>query len=62
MVQNKRLTITLIRSLSGRLPKQRNTIDAMGLKKLHHSVSLPDNLAVQGMLKIVRHLVKIAYE
>ena len=41
------------------IPKQRATVEALGLKKLHKTVEMPDNGAVRGMIATVRHLVKV---
>lgn len=57
--EKKRLKITLIRSLSGRLPKHRATLAAMGLKRLGGSVNLPNNKATEGMIKAVNYLIKV---
>ncbi|MBD9228676.1 MAG: 50S ribosomal protein L30, partial [Clostridiales bacterium] len=35
------------------------TIEALGLKKMHKTVEMPDNGAVRGMIQNVRHLVKV---
>ena len=35
------------------------TVEALGLKKLHKTVVLPDNAATRGMIKQVQHLVKV---
>ena len=35
------------------------TVIAMGLTKLHKTVELPDNDATRGMIRKVRHLVKV---
>ena len=56
--QNK-LKITLVRSTIGAIPKHRETVKALGLRKLHKSVEMPDNPAVRGMVAQVRHLVKV---
>ena len=53
------LTITLVKSPIGAVPKQRATIEALGLKKMHKTVEMPDNGAVRGMIQNVRHLVKV---
>ncbi|MBQ9592462.1 MAG: 50S ribosomal protein L30, partial [Lachnospiraceae bacterium] len=37
----------------------RATVAAMGLKKLNHSVILPNNDATKGMVFQVKHLVKV---
>ena len=59
MADNKMLKITLVKSPIGAIPKQRATVVAMGLKKLNHTVELPDNAATRGMIKQVQHLVKV---
>ena len=53
------IKITLVKSPIGAIPKQRATVEALGLKKLQKTVELPDNAAVRGMIQNVRHLVKV---
>ena len=53
-----KLKITLVKSTIGAIPKQRATVEALGLRKLNKSVELPDNEAVRGMIWHVKHLVK----
>ena len=53
------LKITLVKSPIGAVPKQRATIEALGLKKMHKTVEMPDNGAVRGLIQNVRHLVKV---
>ena len=53
-----KLRITLVKSPIGAIPKQRATVAALGLKKLHKTVEMPDNDAIRGMIWHVRHLVK----
>ncbi|MCF2946119.1 50S ribosomal protein L30 [Paenibacillus tarimensis] len=54
-----KLQITLVRSLIGRNEKQRATVQALGLRKLHQSVVKTDNAAIRGMVNHVSHLVKV---
>lgn len=54
-----KLKITLVKSPIGAIPKQRATVTALGLKKVNHSVELPNNEAVKGMIWHVKHLVKV---
>ncbi len=54
-----RLKITLIKSTIGAVPKNRKTVAALGLRKLNHSVEMPDNPSVRGMIQRVRHMVKV---
>ena len=55
----EKLKITLVKSPIGAIPKQRATVEALGLKKLQKTVELPDTAAVRGMIQNVRHLVKV---
>jgi len=54
-----KLKITLVKSPIGAIPKQRATVEALGLRKLNNTVEMPDNNAVRGMIWHVRHLVKV---
>ena len=54
-----KLKITLVKSTIGAIPKHKATVEALGLKKLHKSVEMPNNDAVKGMINQVRHLVKV---
>ena len=56
---DKKIKVTLVKSPIGAIPKHRKTVEAMGLRKLDHSVELPDNEAVRGMVQQVCHLVKV---
>ena len=58
----EKLKITLVKSPIGAIPKQRATVEALGLKKLQKTVELPDNAATRGMVQQVRHLVKVEEE
>ena len=53
------LKITLVKSTIGAVPKNKKTVEALGLKKIGASVQRPDNKAVRGMIQQVRHLVKV---
>lgn len=54
-----RIRITLVRSPLGRSPKQRRTVRALGLKRLHHSVVQRRTTEIVGMVNRVKHLVKV---
>ena len=53
------LKITLVKSTIGAVPKNKKTVEELGLKKIGASVERPDNKAVRGMIQQVRHLVKV---
>lgn len=54
----KQLKITQRKSLIGRQKKQKDTVKALGLKKINHTVIKPDRPEIRGMLKKVAHLVE----
>lgn len=53
------LRITLIRSPLGYSSRHKATVRALGLKRLHQTVELPDSPTVRGMLYKVAQLVKV---
>ena len=55
----KKIKITLVKSPIGAVPKNKKTVEALGLRKLNKTVEMPDNEAVRGMIRQVRHLVKV---
>jgi LSU ribosomal protein L30P len=56
---SKTLSITLKKSPIGCLPKQRATLQALGLTKVNKTVEKQNNEFTQGMIKIVEHLIKV---
>ena len=55
----KKIKVTLIRSVIGRLPVQRATVRSLGLRKIGSSNVLEANPSVLGMVKKVSHLVSV---
>jgi large subunit ribosomal protein L30 len=53
------LRITYIRSSIGFRKDQKDTVRALGLHRLHESVEHQDSPQLRGMLRKVRHLVKV---
>lgn len=56
---DKTVKVTLIRSTIGAVPKNKKTIEALGLTKLHKTVELPDNAATRGAVRKVAPYVKV---
>ena len=56
----KKLKITLVRSPIGFNRTQGKTVQGMGLRRINHSVELPDTEATRGMIHKVRHLVEVS--
>ena len=53
------LTITQIRSGIGFDKKQSQALQGLGLRRIRHTVEVPDTPATRGLLLHVRHLVTI---
>ena len=54
-----KIKITQIKSLINAPAVQKRTLDALGLKKMNHSVVKEDTPSVIGMVNKVRHLVQV---
>ena len=48
-----------VKSRINRPARQKKTLDALGLRKLNHSVVMEDTPSVRGMVNTVRHLVVV---
>jgi large subunit ribosomal protein L30 len=55
----KVLRITLVKSPIGYSQRHKNTIRALGLRRMHQSVEHSDSPTLRGMLYKVAHLVKV---
>ncbi len=55
----EKLKITLTKSTIGATPKQKKVVEALGLRKMHHSVELADTPATRGAVAKVVHLVTV---
>ena len=55
----KMLKITLDKSVICTPKSQKATVQGMGLRRIRHTVELPDTPATRGMILKVRHLVTV---
>lgn len=55
----KTLKIKLVGSRYGRIPKHRDTIRGLGLRRISQERTLEDTPAVRGMIAKVPHLVRV---
>ena len=55
----KKLIITQIKGLSGRIQQHRGTIAALGLRRINHTVVHTDTPQIRGMVNAVRFMVKV---
>jgi len=54
-----RVKVTLVKSTIGFNRNQALVVEGMGLRRIGHSVELPDTDATRGMIQKVRHLVTV---
>jgi large subunit ribosomal protein L30 len=55
----KKIRITQIRSGIGKTERQKRTLEALGLKRIRHTVEMDATPQILGMCKKVEHLVKV---
>ena len=53
------IKITQIKSVIDRSERQKKTVEALGLKKINHSVEVEATPAIIGMVRKVNHLVAV---
>ena len=54
-----KIKVTQTKSAIGYRKQAKATLEALGLKKMNHSVVKENNPAISGMIKSVSHLVKV---
>jgi large subunit ribosomal protein L30 len=54
----KKVKITQVRSGIGHPERQKRTLEALGLKRIRHTVEHDATPQIMGMIEKVRHLVK----
>ncbi len=55
----EQIKITQIKGLIGQKEKLKRTVEALGLKRIDHSVTHEDNEVIRGMVFKVKHLVTV---
>ena len=55
---DKKIKVTLVKSVIGTKQSHRATVRGLGLRRLNHCVELIDTPAVRGMINKVSYLVK----
>ena len=55
----RKIKITQIKSSIGYRKQTKATLEALGLRKMNHSVVKEENSAISGMVRTISHLVKV---
>ena len=58
-MSDKKIKVTLVKSIIGTKQDHRATVRGLGLRKLNSSSELLDTPAVRGMITKVQYLVKV---
>ena len=53
------LRIELVKSMIGQTPRNVATAKALGLRKMHNVVFLPDNASVRGQIHHCKHMLSV---
>ncbi len=53
------ITIKQVKSSIGKTKRQKATLEALGLKKINHTVEHEDTPTIKGMIAKVSHLIEI---
>lgn len=59
MASKKQLKVTLVRSTAHKLAAHKACVIGLGLRRMHHTVTVEDTPAVRGMIRTVQYLVKV---
>lgn len=54
-----KVKITLVKSPIDKTKRQKDTLQALGFRKVHQTVEHENNPQLQGMLRVVQHLVQV---
>ena len=55
----KKVKVTLVKSLIGRLPNHKACVHGLGLRKIHQTVEVLDTPQNRGMIDKVSYLLKV---
>ena len=54
------LNVTLVKSVIGRIEAHKATVRGLGLRRMHHTVTVQDTPAIRGMINSVHYLIKVS--
>lgn len=55
----KKIRVTLVKSVHGRLASHRACVRGLGLRRMHHSAVVEDTPCTRGMIEKVAYLLKV---
>ena len=57
MAEQKKLKVTLVRSMNGRLKKHQACARGLGIRRMHQTVEVLDTPENRGMINKIRYMV-----
>lgn len=57
-MSEKKLRVTLVRSVHGRIRNHKACVRGLGLRRMHHSVEVADTPENRGMINKVSYMLK----
>ncbi len=58
MAETKKLRVTLVRSVHGRLKKHKDCVRGLGLRRMHHTVEVINTPENRGMINKVSYMLE----
>jgi large subunit ribosomal protein L30 len=58
-MSTKTLSVTLCKSLNGRLPRHKACARGLGLRRIRHTVNVSDTLENRGMINKISYMLKV---
>jgi large subunit ribosomal protein L30 len=55
----KLIRVTLVRSYFGRLQRHKDTVRGLGLRRMHHTVSVQDTPENRGMIASISDMLRV---
>jgi len=59
MAKQGKLKVTLVRSVHGRIAKHKACVSGLGLRRMHHTVTVDDTPCNRGMIGKVSYMLKV---
>jgi large subunit ribosomal protein L30 len=59
MAGNKKIRVTLVKSLNGRLQSHKDTVRGLGLRRIRHCVELDDTPEIRGMINKIAYMLSV---
>ena len=56
---DRKLKVTQVKSTIGFNRKQRDVIRSLGLRRIRHTIEVPDTAEMRGIIHKIRHLVTV---